>query len=282
MYLVNSIDLKLFEGLDTLLPEPDTSKSVYIWIEPECSTVGENWELIIDPQVSNQSYAIVEQGINSNSSAPADSASAIYMSFTVPKDSSYCIFVRLNSSGSDDDSFWAKLDDEDFVLHDGLGTSGWEWKKLDNYSLAAGEHTLTIAHGEDGSNLDKLCITNDTVAPIGLGKPSDIVCMPDTTTPAVGIKDVTGRPDNFILGQNYPNPFTDMTTITFEIPLSAYVSMKVYSVLGEEIAELAGKEYASGLHSVEFDATGLSKGIYFYMIETNKYSASRKMIIQVN
>jgi lysophospholipase L1-like esterase len=277
--MVDSMDLKLFEGLDTLFPAPDTSESVYLWIEPECATVGENWELIIDPQVSNQTYAIVEPGINSNASAPADAASAIGMSFTVPKDTNYCIFVRLNSFGSDDDSFWAKMDDRNFVLHDGLGTSGWEWRKLDTFSLATGEHTLTVAHGEDGSNLDKFCITTDTLLPAGLGKPADIVCMPDTTTPVMGIKDVTGGVDTYTLGQNYPNPFADKTTIAFEIIRDTYVSLKVYSVLGEEIAEIAGKEYTSGMHIVEFDAIGLSKGIYYYTIKTNKYSATREMIV---
>ena len=70
------------------------------------------------------------------------------------------------------------------------------------------------------------------------------------------------------------------TSIDFEIPISAYVSLKVYSMLGEEIAELAGKEYTAGRHTVAFDARKLSGGIYFYTLKAGHFSASRKMIIQ--
>jgi lysophospholipase L1-like esterase len=278
--MAGSIDLKLFEGLDTILPVTDTSGIEFLWIEPECAMVGDNWKLIIDPQVSNQSYVTVESGFNSIPEAPADTASAIYIPFTVTKDTTYYIFARLKCTSPDNDSYWVKMDDGDFVVYDGLGTSGWEWKGLSNSSLTAGEHTLTIAYCEDGTNLDKLCITNDTVTPTGMGKPADIVCLPDTTTPAVGIKDVTGGSDNYTLCQNYPNPFTDITTIAFEIPGDTHVSVKLFSLLGEEVAELAGKEYTSGMHIIEFDAKGLSNGIYFYTIKTDSYSASRKMIIQ--
>jgi hypothetical protein len=165
-------------------------------------------------------------------------------------------------------------------MSEGLGTSGWEWKGLNNYMLTAGGHTLTIAYREDGANLDKLCITNDMNAPTGIGKTADIVCLSDTITPVSGIIDVIDGSDTYTLGQNYPNPFTGNTTIAFEITSDTYVSLKVFSILGEEITELAGKDYSLGMHTVEFDATDLSKGIYFYTIKTDKYSASQKMIIQ--
>ncbi|MGD2036088.1 MAG: T9SS type A sorting domain-containing protein, partial [Bacteroidales bacterium] len=99
-------------------------------------------------------------------------------------------------------------------------------------------------------------------------------------TPVSGIINVTGRPDAYKLEQNYPNPFTGIATIAFDIPHNTYVSLKVYSVLGEEITELAGKEYVSGKHTVDFNATGLSKGIYFYTLKTDSYSVSRTMILQ--
>jgi lysophospholipase L1-like esterase len=145
--MADSIDLKLFEGLDTLLPVIDTSGTKLVWIEPECATVGENWKLIIDPQVSNQGYATVKSGFNSTSAAPADSASAIYIPFAVTYDTTYYLYARLNCPGSDHDSYWAKMDDGEFVTYDGLGTSGWEWKELNNYMLTAGEHTIASRVG---------------------------------------------------------------------------------------------------------------------------------------
>jgi len=88
--------------------------------------------------------------------------------------------------------------------------------------------------------------------------------------------------DGFRLEQNYPNPFNGKTNISFEIPNNAFVSLKVYNLLGAEISELAGKEYTSGKHTVEFDTKNLSKGIYSYTIMADKFSASQKMIILGN
>ena len=86
--------------------------------------------------------------------------------------------------------------------------------------------------------------------------------------------------DGYLLEQNYPNPFTGKTSISFEIPNNTYISLKVYNILGAEVVELAGKEYSQGKHTVEFDSKNLSKGIYFYTIKADKFSASQKMIIK--
>jgi hypothetical protein len=67
--------------------------------------------------------------------------------------------------------------------------------------------------------------------------------------------------DGFKLSQNFPNPFIGKTNISFEIPNNAFVSLKVYNLLGSEIEELAGKEYSSGKHTVNFDMKNMSKGI---------------------
>ena len=280
--MVDSIDLKLFKGLDTLLPVIDTTGIGAIWIEPECATVGENWRQVIDPNTSNQAYVRAKTGFNNTSEAPADPASAVAIPFTVTEDTTFSVFARVNCSGPDNDAYWVRMDDEEYVLYDGSGTGGWEWRRLDNYSLTTGDHALTVAIGEEGVSLDKLCITPDTVAPTGTGKPSDRVCLPDTTSAVVDVPDRLSGPENYTLLQNYPNPFTDKTTIAFEVPGDTYVSLKVVSLLGEEITELAGEEYASGLYTIEVNAEGLSTGIYFYTIRTENYFAARKMIMQAD
>jgi hypothetical protein len=99
-------------------------------------------------------------------------------------------------------------------------------------------------------------------------------------TPPVVI-DLLDASNGFALRQNYPNPFNKITAISFEIPNVTYVSLKVYNMLGIEIAELAGKEFTPGKHTVEFDASNLSEGIYFYKMKVNNYSTNRKMILQV-
>jgi hypothetical protein len=85
--------------------------------------------------------------------------------------------------------------------------------------------------------------------------------------------------DGFILSQNFPNPFSSSTMINFELPEKSFVSLKISNLLGEEIADLAGKEYPSGSHSVTFDATHLNKGIYFYTLKANNFAQTRKMIL---
>jgi lysophospholipase L1-like esterase len=279
--MADSIDLNLFLGLDTLVPAPDTSQITKLCIEPECYFVGENWKLVIDPAVSNQGYAQVKEGYNSPSEAPSDPASAIYIPFSINRDTSFAVFARVNCEDTAEDSYWVKMDEGDFVLNEGLVTAGWEWKTLGYYQLAAGEHSLTIALSEEGAAIDKLCIINDTVAPPGVGNTSDFLCLPDTTTPVIvdALNDVE-LPSTYSLSQNYPNPFTGYTTIAFEITNDEYVSLKVFSILGKEIAELAGKKYTAGAHTVEFVATDLSGGIYFYTLKTDLYSAGLKMIIQ--
>ena len=86
-------------------------------------------------------------------------------------------------------------------------------------------------------------------------------------------------PRDFNLMQNYPNPFNPVTTIKFEIPKKSFVSLKVYNLLGEEINELAGKEFFSGVHSVIFNASHLASGICFYTLRAKNFMQTRKMFI---
>ncbi len=86
-------------------------------------------------------------------------------------------------------------------------------------------------------------------------------------------------PDKFILEQNYPNPFNPSTKIRYEIPETEYVSLKVYNSLGSEVAVLVDEEKFAGSHEINFDATGLSSGIYFYELRTDNFSKIKKMIL---
>lgn len=87
------------------------------------------------------------------------------------------------------------------------------------------------------------------------------------------------KDENITLDQNYPNPFSGKTVISFRIPENDFVSMKVYNMLGVEIAELAGKRFEAGNHSLEFESGQLPKGKYFYRVESNNFSATRGMTI---
>ncbi len=90
------------------------------------------------------------------------------------------------------------------------------------------------------------------------------------------------EPLRFTLGQNYPNPFNPVTVIAYTLPSNSIVSLKVYDVLGREVAALMNNELnVAGAHSVEFDASRLSSGVYFYRLNVNngEFTAMKKMLL---
>jgi|CZKP01.1.fsa_nt_gi hypothetical protein len=86
-------------------------------------------------------------------------------------------------------------------------------------------------------------------------------------------------PLNYSLNQNYPNPFNPSTKISYQLPKSGYVTLKVYNSLGKEVATLVNEEKIAGKYAVDFSAQGLSSGIYFYSIRSDSYFATKKMIL---
>ncbi len=86
-------------------------------------------------------------------------------------------------------------------------------------------------------------------------------------------------PNNFALSQNYPNPFNPSTEIKYSIPKSGIVTLKVYNLLGQEVATLVNQEQKSGNYVVNFDASKLASGVYMYRIEANGFSLTKKMAL---
>ncbi len=107
------------------------------------------------------------------------------------------------------------------------------------------------------------------------------------------------QPKDFALRQNYPNPFNPTTKIKFTIPTSPQtpllsnakgipmggagrgevVRIMVYDILGREVATLINKQMPAGTHEVEFDASGLPSGVYFYQLKTGSFTETKKMIL---
>lgn len=97
-----------------------------------------------------------------------------------------------------------------------------------------------------------------------------------------GIVSVDGEseiPSAYTLAQNYPNPFNPTTEIDFSLPKSTNVSLKVYTIVGELVATLVDGEMNAGRHSALFNGNNLSSGVYVYIISTNEFMYSRKMIL---
>lgn len=90
---------------------------------------------------------------------------------------------------------------------------------------------------------------------------------------------VVGVPAKFDLSQNYPNPFNPMTKINFDLPKDGLVSLKIFDMLGREVSTLVNEIRKAGYYIVEFNASNLSSGVYFYRITAGEFSSVKKMIV---
>jgi hypothetical protein len=90
---------------------------------------------------------------------------------------------------------------------------------------------------------------------------------------------VIGTPGNYVLSQNFPNPFNPSTTISYELPKSNFVSLKVYDMMGKEVANLVNQTQDAGFYSVLFNASDFASGIYFYKIQAADFSATKKLML---
>jgi hypothetical protein len=86
-------------------------------------------------------------------------------------------------------------------------------------------------------------------------------------------------PKAYTLAQNYPNPFNPETTIRFGIPQTGFISLKIFNILGEEIATLISENLKPGIYSVHWNATPFASGIYFYQLRAGSYSETKKLIL---
>jgi hypothetical protein len=88
-----------------------------------------------------------------------------------------------------------------------------------------------------------------------------------------------GMPDAFALDQNYPNPFNPSTMIQFEIPEAQFVTLKVYNVLGQEVATLINNQLGPGRYRAEFDGKNLPSGTYLYRLQAGTFIETKKMVL---
>jgi hypothetical protein len=109
----------------------------------------------------------------------------------------------------------------------------------------------------------------DTISPIKIGN--------RILSPVVKEKNVASR--TFSLKQNYPNPFNPATTVSVDIAKESFVSLKVYNLLGQEIATLANGTLQPGSYQYRFDASRLPSGMYVYQLRAGDFVQSRKMML---
>ena len=145
---------------------------------------------------------------------------------------------------------------------------------------------ISTNQGESWTNVNNQGITAPyifTLQTLGnfvyLGTYGGSVCRRPISQ-VIGINQISTKiPESIYLSQNYPNPFNPTTNIEFSLPENSFVKLKVFDITGKEVAELVNENLTPGSFRYEFNAKNLPSGLYFYKLETEKFSETKKMII---
>jgi len=93
------------------------------------------------------------------------------------------------------------------------------------------------------------------------------------------VEQISGLPNDYSLSQNYPNPFNPTTNIEYSIPEASFVELKVYDVLGNEVATLVNQEQSAGVYRADFSGDGLASGLYIARIKAGNFTSTIKMTL---
>ncbi len=150
---------------------------------------------------------------------------------------------------------------------------GWAYMNFGSTeNIATGDTAYVWIAFTHGADLDEV----DDRLDAAVAKADDlgIIGDPVSTEPTD-----SQLPSRFALEQNYPNPFNPTTNIRFDLPESAHTSVTVYDMLGRQVATLLNEQMPAGTHTVNFDASSLSSGIYLYRMQANGQTLTRSMTL---
>ena len=143
--------------------------------------------------------------------------------------------------------------------------------------LAPGNGTylvVTFAPSDTAAHYGKVMMTFN-----GVGSPDSSLALNGSGT-LTGVKQQPGQiPDEFSLSQNYPNPFNPTTVISYDLSTNSYVTLKVYDMLGREIATLVDGKQSAGSHNATFNAANFPSGVYLYRFQTETYTNTKKLLL---
>jgi hypothetical protein len=101
----------------------------------------------------------------------------------------------------------------------------------------------------------------------------------DTTVTAAELNPESSVPKIFSLSQNYPNPFNPSTNISFNLPTKSFVSLKVFDLIGREVATIISEEMSAGNHTKQWNAADMPSGVYFYRLQTRTCTETKKLVL---
>ncbi len=169
------------------------------------------------------------------------------------------------------------------------------WKQnlepdLKNYQVYRSDSTIS-----NPKLMTPYAVTTDTLfhdaTPLSTKTAYYVVCAQDihgnlsspsnevSYTPTGVDNQANSRPTSYNLDQNYPNPFNPTTTISYELPANSFVTLKVYNILGEEVATLVNEKENAGSYIVKYDGSKMASGVYFYRLNAGSFVSVKKLVV---
>jgi hypothetical protein len=172
--------------------------------------------------------------------------------------------------------------DGNYIVVGAAGGDGWLsktdtagsllWSK--NWGGIDDEWLLSVQQTSDGG-----CVTAGFTTSVGVGSRDAWLLRIKSESSHLNKKNQKMVLKNFKLNQNYPNPFNPSTTIEFDLPKTSKVTLKLFNILGEEVATLVSDKLSAGSYSYEWDASHLASGEYLYRLQAGDYVETRKMVL---
>jgi hypothetical protein len=257
----------------------------YILIGNGITTFADSAEQTFSNWTTSNTWAITTSQSHTPTHSFTDSPTGSYannannsMTLTTPINTSAAPVVYL--------SFWHRYnveEDYDFCNLEVSSNNGSTWQKVKSYTGVQSAWTAQsldiTAYSNGTQNLKvRFRLTSDDFTTAD-GWYVDDIKLTSYNSVVTSIDPNINTPERYSLSQNYPNPFNPSTSIAYAIPVKELVRIKIFDMLGKEIAVLVNEVKQAGSYAVNFDASGLSSGIYYYRLESGSFTETRKMIL---
>ncbi len=166
--------------------------------------------------------------------------------------------------------------DTTYVVGKNNNVNGEIWRSIDQGESWINIIDTTIINSSTSSFLYSTAIDFNGYVWVSGSASNIFTTMPE---PPVSVGDDKYVTNSYRLDQNYPNPFNPNTIISFELQKAGFVTLKVYDILGKEVAALIDGSKEAGVHQVNFDASKLSSGVYFYRLQSGDFVETKKMML---
>ncbi|MBE0572402.1 MAG: T9SS type A sorting domain-containing protein [Ignavibacteriaceae bacterium] len=151
---------------------------------------------------------------------------------------------------------------------------------LDSDEFVYTDNSVTIGNDYNARSYYVTCVYEDLWEIVGETDPTNTVEVRLEIPQKISIPESNhNNKIDYQLEQNYPNPFNPITKISYSLPVSDQVTLKIFDTLGKEVAILLNEHKEAGIYTIEFDASNLASGIYFYRIQIGSYTSIRKLAL---